>query len=63
MKSRILFSACFAIQIMGTAQTLSSIESAEFDAVNHRFLVSNGNDVIEVSSTGSAIGPIGGGTP
>jgi sugar lactone lactonase YvrE len=63
MKSRILFSACFAIQIMGTAQTLSGIESAEFDAVNHRFLVSNGNNVMEVSASGSAIGPIGGGTP
>lgn len=63
MKSLLLFSAFVALQVTSTAQSLSGIESAEFDAINHRFIVSNANNVMEVSSTGSAIGPIGGGTP
>ena len=45
------------------AQTLSGIESAEYDPINHRFLVSNGSGVMEVDASGNAIGVIGGGTP
>jgi sugar lactone lactonase YvrE len=45
------------------AQSLSAIESAEFDAVNHRFLISNGNNIIEVNSSGASIGEIGNGIP
>jgi sugar lactone lactonase YvrE len=51
----------FALSVF--AQTLSDIESAEFDPINHRFLVSNGSNVMEVNSNGQAIGEIGGGTP
>jgi len=51
----------FALSVF--AQSLSDIESAEFDPINHRFLVSNGSNVMEVNSNGQAIGEIGGGTP
>jgi hypothetical protein len=54
------FLACSTVAL---AQTLNGIESAEFDPINHRFLVSNSNGIMEVDATGSAIGVIGGGTP
>lgn len=41
------------------AQTLSQIESAEYDPINHRFLISNGTRVIEVDGNGTAIAYFG----
>ncbi len=37
------------------AQTLGSIESVEYDAVNGRFLVSNGSNIIEVDGNGNEV--------
>ncbi len=63
MKS-LIFLATFSVGFLtAQAQTLSDIESAEFDPINHRFLVSNGSSVIEVNAAGQAIGEIGNGTP
>jgi hypothetical protein len=63
MKSLALFVAiCFGSST-AFAQMLSDIESAEFDPINHRFLVSNGNSVLEVNSAGQAVGEIGDGSP
>jgi sugar lactone lactonase YvrE len=63
MKSIILFSVIALAGSLVSAQSLTSIESAEFDAVNHRFLISNGNNIVEVNSNGVAIGEMGGGVP
>ncbi|MFM7814392.1 MAG: SMP-30/gluconolactonase/LRE family protein [Flavobacteriales bacterium] len=56
------FSASVAISlsISMIGQTLSSIESCEFDPISHRFLVSNGNSVAIVNSSGTAIGSLPG---
>jgi sugar lactone lactonase YvrE len=63
MKSTFLFSVIALAGSLVRAQSLTSIESAEFDAVNHRFLVSNGNNIIEVNSNGLVIDEIGDGLP
>jgi hypothetical protein len=63
MKSLFLIAAALLVILSTDAQTLSNIEAAEFDPINHRFLVSNGSNVMEVNSAGQAIGEIGGGTP
>jgi hypothetical protein len=63
MKTLLLFTLFLLTGSFLFAQSLSSIESAEFDAVNHRFLVSNGNNIIEVNSSGASIGEIGNGIP
>ncbi|MFN8699704.1 MAG: T9SS type A sorting domain-containing protein [Flavobacteriales bacterium] len=42
-----------------SAQTLTNIESVEYDPVNGRFLVSNGNRVIEVNGEGNPVGYFG----
>jgi hypothetical protein len=63
MKSLLFIaSLCFACST-SYAQSLSDIEAAEFDPIHHRFLISNGSNVMEVNSAGQAIGEIGGGTP
>lgn len=63
MKTLPFFLLFIVLNSMLFAQTLSGIESAEYDPINHRFLVSNGNGVMEVDASGNAIGEIGGGTP
>jgi hypothetical protein len=63
MKSLFLLSAALIVILSAHAQSLSNIEAAEFDPTNHRFLVSNGSNVMEVNSAGQAIGEIGGGIP
>ncbi|MFM9004206.1 MAG: hypothetical protein ACKOSR_01695, partial [Flavobacteriales bacterium] len=45
------------------AQTLSNIESVEYDPIGHRFLVGNGNNVVQVDGSGASITVLGGGTP
>jgi sugar lactone lactonase YvrE len=45
------------------AQTLSNIESVEYDPIGHRFLVGNGNNVLQVDGSGVPIEILGGGTP
>jgi sugar lactone lactonase YvrE len=63
MKSLLFFVVvCFSCTL-SLAQSLSDIESAEFDPIQHRFLISNGSNVMEVNSSGQAIGEIGGGIP
>lgn len=42
------------------AQNLNSIESCEFDPLQHRFLVSNGGSVAIVNGSGTAIGTLPG---
>jgi sugar lactone lactonase YvrE len=42
-----------------SAQTLTNIESVEYDPINQRFLVSNGNRVIEVDGDGDPVGYFG----
>jgi hypothetical protein len=63
MKAFLYTFSFLAGSTVALAQTLNGIESAEFDPINHRFLVSNSNGIMEVDATGSAIGVIGGGTP
>jgi hypothetical protein len=63
MKSLILLVTLGIGFFTAQAQMLSDIESAEFDPINHRFLVSNGSGVMEVNAAGQAIGEIGNGTP
>ena len=63
MKFTLLFSLCTLASSIMNAQSLTSIESAEFDPINHRFLVSNGNNIVEVNSVGAAIGEMGNGVP
>ena len=46
-----------------SAQNLTGIESVEFDAINHRFLVGNGNNIVEVDATGSPIAVFTGDSP
>ncbi len=41
------------------AQQLTGIESAEYDAVNHRFLISNGNNIIQVDGSGNEVAYFG----
>jgi hypothetical protein len=57
----------FVIGLLSTghyaAQSLTGIESVEFDALNHRFLVGNGNTIVEVDNTGTPIGLFTGDTP
>lgn len=45
------------------AQSLTGIESVEFDALNHRFLVSNGSTIVEVNNAGTPIGYFTGDNP
>jgi hypothetical protein len=40
---------------LGKSQTLGNIESVEYDALNHRFLVSNGNNIVVVGADGNEI--------
>jgi sugar lactone lactonase YvrE len=63
MKTLLLFSFILLSGSCLFSQSLSAIESAEFDAVNHRFLISNGNNIIEVNSSGASVGQIGNGIP
>jgi sugar lactone lactonase YvrE len=63
MKFTFLFSLFTLAGSIMNAQSLTSIESAEFDPINHRFLVSNGNNIIEVNSNGLVIDEIGNGLP
>jgi SMP-30/Gluconolactonase/LRE-like region len=64
MKVNLSFSILFALfvasQGASVAQSLSSIESCEFDPIQHRFLVSNGSSVAIVNSSGTAIGSLPG---
>lgn len=46
-----------------SAQNLTGIESVEFDAINHRFLVGNGNNIVEVDASGSPIAVFTGDSP
>jgi len=48
---------CIVFKLNTSAQ-FGSIESIEYDAVNERFLVSNGNNVQIADSDGNATGPI-----
>ena len=45
------------------AQTLSNIESVEYDPIGHRFLVGNGNNVVQVNGSGTPVAVVGNGTP
>jgi hypothetical protein len=63
MKSITLLCAVLTFSSTAVSQSLTNIESAEFDPINHRFLVSNGSGVMEVNAAGQAVGEIGGGTP
>lgn len=51
----VYFVVMLSATICTTAQNLTSIESAEFDALNHRFLVSNSGNLVVVDSNGSGI--------
>jgi sugar lactone lactonase YvrE len=62
MRFSILLAAIVLGQAM-TAQNLTNIESVEFDAVNHRFLVGNGNNIVEVDATGTPIAIFTGDSP
>jgi len=53
------FLLCYTL----SAQNLTGIESVEFDAINHRFLVGNGNNIVEVDATGSPIAVFTGDSP
>lgn len=54
MKS--IFTAVLSLSLCSlSAQVFSSIESVEYDAVNSRFLVSNGNRVIEANGDGEEV--------
>ena len=53
------FLLCYTL----SAQNLTGIESVEFDAVNHRFLVGNGNNIVEVDASGSPIAVFTGDSP
>lgn len=58
MKRTLRFvSACIFLSTIldAKAQQLSSIESAEYDAINHRFLISNGSRIIEVDGSGNEV--------
>jgi hypothetical protein len=52
---------CLALAFIASssAQQLTSIESAEYDAINHRFLISNGNRIIEVDGNGNEVAYFG----
>jgi sugar lactone lactonase YvrE len=54
--------ACL-LAVFAHAQSLSNIESVEYDPVGHRFLVGNGSNVVQVNESGSPIAILGGGTP
>lgn len=41
------------------AQSLNQIESAEYDPINHRFLISNASSVVEVDGNGTAVAYFG----
>ena len=45
------------------SQNLTGIESVEFDAINHRFLVGNGNNIVEVDASGTPTGIFTGDSP
>lgn len=61
---KLLFSTLLcSFSLMTIAQSLSNIESVEYDPVGHRFLVGNGNNVVQVDGSGSPIAILGGGTP
>lgn len=57
------FVMALALSHAVTAQNLTSIESVEFDAINHRFLVGNGNNIVEVDATGLPIAIFTGDSP
>jgi hypothetical protein len=63
MKSTSAFIITLLASAVCSAQTLTGIESVEFDALNHRFLVSNGNTIVEVDNTGNPIGVFTGDSP
>jgi len=53
MNKLVIFLAMLPAALMG--QTLSSVESVEFDAVSHRFFASNGNTIIIVDGNGNEV--------
>lgn len=57
----ILFVCLFTKSHVGITQTLTSIESVEYDAINDRFLVSNGSNIVIVDDTGTPTGTFGSG--
>lgn len=44
-----------AVSQVSLSQQLTGIESAEYDALNHRFLISNGNNIIQVDGAGNEV--------
>ena len=57
MYLRNLFLTVSAVSVYAfvSAQQMTSIESVEFDPINHRFLVSNGSNVIVVDGDGNEV--------
>jgi hypothetical protein len=58
MKKTLLFTAVLIVSC-SHGQFLDTIESVEYDPVNHRFLVSNGDNVVEVDGDGNPLAYFG----
>lgn len=54
MKIPILVSALL-LSFLSNAQNLNDVESVEYDAINHRFLASNGSSIVVVDGEGNEI--------
>ncbi len=55
----LLFTISSLFSIVTFAQTMSNIESVEYDNVNGRFLVSNDSDIIEIDGNGNEVAYFG----
>lgn len=54
-----LFVCLYSVCILSNGQQLGTIESAEYDAINHRFLISNGNSIVQVDGSGNEVAYFG----
>jgi sugar lactone lactonase YvrE len=55
LKNLFLTVSAVSVYAFISAQQMTSIESVEFDPINHRFLVSNGSNVIVVDGNGNEV--------
>lgn len=60
MKKALFIAALFSSSFFAQSQTLTAVESVEYDPIIGRFLVTNGNNIVEVDGNGESVANMGG---
>jgi sugar lactone lactonase YvrE len=60
MKKVLFVASLFISALCSQSQTLTAVESVEYDPIIGRFLVTNGNNIVEVDGDGESVANMGG---